>query len=99
MANSAQSRKRAFQAEKRRKRNVSLHSMVRTYIKKTLQAIDAGKYEAAQSAYQKTVSALDKLANKGIITKNKAARHKHRLNKQVHALKQAWLFYNQLEVN
>ena len=86
MANSAGSKKRARQAEKRRGHNVSLRSMVRTYLKKTVAALDTGNKEAAQHAYVTAVSALDKSVNKGIYTKNKAARHKSRLNAKIKAL-------------
>jgi small subunit ribosomal protein S20 len=60
--------------------------MTRTYIKKVLSAVKAGDAEAAQAAYTAAAPIIDKLANKGIIHKNKAARHKSRLNKQVKAL-------------
>ncbi len=86
MANSPQARKRARQNEKRRKHNASLRSMVRTYLKKTYAAIESGEVEAAQAAYNAVVPVLDRIADKGIIHKNKAARHKSRLNAQVKAL-------------
>lgn len=86
MANSAQARKRARQNETRRKHNASLRSMVRTYLKKTYAAIESGEAEAAQTAYNTFVPILDRIADKGIIHKNKAARHKSRLNAQVKAL-------------
>ena len=86
MANSPQARKRARQNEKRRKHNASLRSMVRTYLKKTYAAIESGEAEAAQAAYNAVVPVPDRIADKGIIHKNKAARHKSRLNAQVKAL-------------
>jgi small subunit ribosomal protein S20 len=86
VANSPQARKRARQNEKRRKHNASLRSMVRTYLKKTYAAIESGEAEAAQAAYNAVVPVLDRIADKGIIHKNKAARHKSRLNAQVKAL-------------
>ncbi len=86
MANSPQARKRAQQNENRRKHNASLRSMVRTYLKKTYAAIESGEAEAAQAAYNAVVPVLDRIADKGIIHKNKAARHKSRLNAQVKAL-------------
>mgnify|MGYP003388387525 CR=1 FL=1 len=86
MANSPQARKRARQNETRRKHNASLRSMVRTYLKKTYAAIESGEAEAAQAAYNTVVPILDRIADKGIIHKNKAARHKSRLNAQVKAL-------------
>ncbi|MFB9886615.1 30S ribosomal protein S20 [Balneatrix alpica] len=86
MANSAGSKKRARQAEKHRKHNASMRSMVRTYLKKTVNAIEAGQVEAAQAAYQAAVPVLDRAADKGLFHKNKAARHKARLNAAIKAL-------------
>ena len=86
MANSPQAKKRARQAEKRRKHNTSLRSTVRTSIKKVLASIASGNAEEAQQAYSSAVPIIDRMADKGIIHKNKAARHKSRLNAQVKAL-------------
>ena len=86
MANSPQARKRARQNDKRRAHNAGLRSMTRTYIKKVYAAIDAGDAAAAQEAYNAAVPVIDRVADKGIIHKNKAARHKSRLNAQVKAL-------------
>ena len=86
MANSVQAKKRARQNEKRRQHNASLRSMVRTYIKKVDAAIASGDHAAAQEAYTASVPVLDRMADKGILHKNKAARHKSRLNTQVKAL-------------
>ena len=86
MANSAQARKRARQNVKQRAKNVSQRSMVRTYIKRVVAAIEAKSYELATEAYKKAVPVIDRLADNGIIHKNKAARHKSRLNKAIKAL-------------
>jgi small subunit ribosomal protein S20 len=86
VANSPQARKRARQAEKRRRHNASLRSVVRTSIKKVLAAIKTGDAEVARTAYTAAVPVIDRMADKGIIHKNKAARHKSRLNAQVKAL-------------
>ncbi|GAA6167545.1 30S ribosomal protein S20 [Sessilibacter corallicola] len=89
MANSPQAKKRARQNDKARQHNASLRSMVRTYIKKVNAAIAAGDQEAAKAAYAAAVPVIDRIADKGIIHKNKAARHKSRLNAQVKALSAA----------
>ncbi len=89
MANSAQARKRARQGEVRRRHNASFRSMVRTYLKKVIAAIQTGDYDKATTAYQAAVPVIDRMADKGIIHKNKAARHKSRLNAAVLALKAA----------
>lgn len=86
MANSAQAKKRARQNVTARKHNASLRSMVRTYIKKVVNAIAAGEHAAASEAYKKAVPVIDRMADKGIIHKNKAARHKSRLNGHIKAL-------------
>ena len=86
MANSAGSRKRARQAEKRRQHNASLRSMVRTYIKKVEAAIDSGDQTASQEAFKVARPILDSSVNKGIFHKNKVARIKSRLSKKIVAL-------------
>lgn len=86
MANSAQARKRVRQAEKARRHNASRRSMMRTNLKKVVYAIDAGDKEAATQAYKEAVPVIDRMANKGLIHANKAARHKSRLNAQIKAM-------------
>ena len=86
MANTAQSRKRARQAETHRQRNAGYRAMFRTYIKKVLAAINAGNKEEATTAYKDAVSVIDKTSNKGLIHKNKAARYKSRLNTRIRAM-------------
>ncbi|MDZ7922675.1 MAG: 30S ribosomal protein S20 [Marinagarivorans sp.] len=86
MANSPQARKRARQNDKARAHNASLRSMARTYIKKVLVAVKAGDVEAAKLAFSAAVPVIDRIADKGIIHKNKAARHKSRLNAKVKAI-------------
>ena len=86
MANSPQAKKRARQAEKRRSQNASQRSLVRTVIKKVNAAVDAGNAAEAKTAYDNAVPVIDRMADKGILHKNKAARHKSRLNTQVKGL-------------
>lgn len=87
MANSPQARKRARQGETRRRHNASFRSMVRTYIKKVDAAIEGGDHKTAVETYISATPVIDRMADKGIIHKNKAARHKSRLNMAVKALK------------
>ena len=86
MANSAQAKKRARQAEDSRQRNASQRSAMRTSVKSLQKAIDAGDKEQATAAYQAAVPVLDRMARKSLIHKNAAARSKSRLNKAVRAL-------------
>ena len=89
MANSPQARKRARQNDKRRVHNASLRSLVRTKIKQVIAAADTGSADDARAAYDSAVPVIDKMANRGIIKKNKAARHKSHLNARVKALASA----------
>ncbi len=86
MANSPQAKKRARQAEKHRIRNAGMRSMMRTHVKRVVYAIEAGDKSAAETAYKDAVPVLDSMARKGLVHKNKAARHKSRLNAQIRAL-------------
>lgn len=86
MANSLSARKRARQAERHRKHNASQRSFVRTEIKKVLKAIESGDQKAAKAAFDEAVPAIDKSVAKGIMHKNKAARHKSRMNAHIKAL-------------
>lgn len=86
MANTASARKRASQSEHRRQRNASARSMMRTYLKATVAAIASADKKAAEAAYKIVVPVLDSSACSGIISRNKAARHKSRMNAQIRAL-------------
>ena len=86
LANSPQARKRARQAERRRARNASHRSRVRTYVKRVVAAVEAGDREAASSALQLAEPVIDRMASKGILHKNKAARHKRRLAARIKRL-------------
>jgi len=86
MANTAQARKRARQAIARNKHNASMRSMMRTAIKRVRQAIDTGDKAAAETTFRKATSIIDRVADKDIIHKNKAARHKSRLAAAIKAL-------------
>ena len=86
MANSPQARKRARQNDKRRAHNASIRSLVRTKIKQVIAAVDTGDADNARAALDSAVPVIDRMANRGVIKKNKAARHKSRLNARVKAL-------------
>lgn len=60
--------------------------MVRTYIKKVQAAIDANDAEAANAALVAAIPIIDRMAARGILHKNKAARHKSRLTAAIAAL-------------
>lgn len=89
MANTKQARKRVRQAERNRQQNMSHRSMMRTYLKKTVAAIAEKDVAKAEANYEIASKVVDKMASKGIIHKNKAARHKSRLSAQIKQLKAA----------
>ncbi|MAS00066.1 MAG: 30S ribosomal protein S20 [Nitrosomonadales bacterium] len=80
MANTAQAKKRARQNDSRRLHNASLKSTLRTAIKKISNAILSGDKKVAKKMFDENVPTIDRIADKKIIHKNKAARHKSRLN-------------------
>lgn len=86
MANIKSALKRARQAEKTRMHNMGLRSKMRTRIKDVVKACDAGDKDAAVAAYEAAVPVIDSMINKGIVNRNKAARHKSRLNARIKAL-------------
>ena len=83
MANSAQARKRARQADKHNQHNAAMRSTMRTANKKITKAIEEGDAETAKTAYLAAVPIIDRMARKGIIHKNKAARQRSRLNQSI----------------
>jgi small subunit ribosomal protein S20 len=86
MANTAQSRKRARQSEKRRQHNAALRTTFRSAVKKVQKAIAAGDKAGAAQLFRGATSALDRIADKRVIHKNKAARQKRRLAAEIKAL-------------
>ena len=86
LANTAQARKRVRQAAKARNSNAAKKSVFRTSIKKVLKSISDKNSEQSKKDFISAVSCIDKLVQKGLIHKNKAARHKSRLNNKIKAL-------------
>jgi small subunit ribosomal protein S20 len=86
MANTAQAKKRARQAEKSRARNTGQRSNLRTFIKKVSAAIDTGDAKQAQEALKVAAPLIDAAVNKGLVHKNNAARKKSRLNAKIRAM-------------
>jgi small subunit ribosomal protein S20 len=86
MANIASARKAARQSEKRRVHNASQRSALRSAIKRVRKAIEAGDKTAARNMLRDSTKVLDSIADKEIIHKNKAARHKSRLSAAIKAM-------------
>ncbi len=87
MANSKSARKRIRIAETRRVRNRPYRTAARTFVKKAEAAIRAGDQTVAQSAVVDAISMLDRVASKGIIHRNNAARRKSRLMAKLNHLR------------
>ncbi|MGQ9685718.1 MAG: 30S ribosomal protein S20 [Thiobacillaceae bacterium] len=86
MANTAQARKRARQNAKQRLHNMALRSQYRTAVKKVRKAVEAGDKAKAQAVFQVSMGVIDSIADKNIVHKNKAARHKSRLSAAIKAM-------------
>jgi small subunit ribosomal protein S20 len=89
VANIKSAKKRAKQAVVRNARNTSQRSMLRTAVKRILKAIEGNDVAAAEAAYKTAVPILDRYSARGLIHKNKAARHKSRINTRIKAMKAA----------
>lgn len=86
MANTAQAKKRARQAEIHRAHNVTQRTLLRTQIKKAREAVGSKDKNSAQKAFKEAASVIDRMAGKGIIHKNAAARYKSSLNNRLRAM-------------
>ena len=86
MANIQSAKKRARQAEMRNMRNTSQRSMLRSSIRKVVKAIEAKDKAGAEAAYKAAEPVLDRYASRGLIQRNKAARHKSRLAAHIKAI-------------
>ena len=86
MANIKSQKKRVRTNEKAHKRNVAVKSALKTAIRHTREAIEAGDKAAAEAAYQIAARKLDKAASKGVIHKNQAANRKSGLALKINAL-------------
>ena len=89
MANIKSAKKRDKQAVVRNMRNTGQRSMLRTAVKKVLKALEANDAAGAQAAFAVAQPILDRFSSRGLIHKNKAARHKSRLTARIKALQAA----------
>jgi small subunit ribosomal protein S20 len=79
VANTKSAEKAARQAVKHRAANVANRSRLRTAIRKATEAAASGKAEVATAGVREAQPVIDSMVNKGLIHRNKAARHKSRL--------------------
>jgi small subunit ribosomal protein S20 len=86
LANIQSAKKRARQAGKRRAHKVALRSRVRTAIKKVMKAVETGNKDEAKASFAAVVPEIDRMANKGILQKNRAAHYKSQLNAKLRAM-------------
>ena len=86
MANTKQAAKRARQAVRHRSHNMSARSKMRTQLKHALKATSGSDVEQARTEYRAATSAVDSMVNKKLVHRNKAARHKRRLNARLKAM-------------
>jgi small subunit ribosomal protein S20 len=89
LANTQSAIKRIRRAERRRKINQVHRSRARTYVKRTRSLIAAGQIDEAEAVALQAVRSLDRAAAKGIIHKNRAARSKSRLIRQLNQAREA----------
>jgi small subunit ribosomal protein S20 len=85
VANTKSAEKAARQAVKHRAQNVALRSSMRTSIRKATEAAATGDKAAARKAFQEAQPVIDSMVNKGLVHRNKAARHKSRLSAKAKA--------------
>ena len=86
MANIKSQIKRIKTNEKARARNKAVKSELKTYVRKTREAVVAGDKDAATKALQVASRKLDKAVSKGVIHKNQAANRKSKLHSAVNGL-------------
>ena len=86
MPNIKSAKKRVVISEKARQRNVAARSKMRTLVKNVLKAVMAGNKDEAKAAFALAEPVLDRAAGKGLIHKNKAARHKSKLAAKIKAM-------------
>ena len=86
MANIKSQIKRIRTNEKRRQRNLAIKSELKTLVRKTREAVEAGDKEAAIEALRVASRKLDKAVSKGVIHRNQAANRKSKLARRVQSL-------------
>lgn len=65
---------------------MGMRAMMRTCIKNVYHAIEKGDKATAEAAFKQAEPAIDRMANKGLIHRNKASRHKSRLSHHIHSM-------------
>ena len=89
MAHTLSALKRIRQSEKKKLRNKSYKSKMRTMVKKFGAATEAGDAQATEKAFKDAVSTIASIGSKGVIHKNQVARRMSRLALKLNATKSA----------
>lgn len=84
MANHPSALKRVRQTRRRTKRNRANTARLRTALRTARKALRRGDAKEAGELFPATIEQIDKAAQKGVLHRNAAARHKSRLSKAVH---------------
>jgi len=87
VAHSLSAKKRVRQNEKRRARNRHRKTLIRDGVKELTAAITKGDFAKVDDQFKKVAQTLDRVAAKGTIHKNTAARKRSRLAKRINAAK------------
>ena len=85
MAHSLSAKKRVRQNIKRRARNRARKEMIKDQVKGFSAALTGGDFDKAEAELRKVTQRLDRVATKGTIHKNTAARKRSRLTKRLNA--------------
>jgi small subunit ribosomal protein S20 len=86
LANIKSAQKRARQSVKNRGHNMAMRSKMRTHVRKVIAAIESGDRANAEATYKAAMPVIDGMVSKGIVHRNKAARHKSRLNDRIRVM-------------
>jgi small subunit ribosomal protein S20 len=86
LAHHKSAKKRIRQNEKKRIRNRHIRTTLRSALKKFEQTLAQQNSEELKALIDKTISIVDKAASKGVIHKNKAARHVSQIRRKASSL-------------
>ncbi|WP_018296420.1 30S ribosomal protein S20 [Corynebacterium lubricantis] len=86
MANIKQQQKRVLTNEKRRLRNKSVRSAVRTELRKFRETVEGGDKAAAETQLRVASRQLDKAVTKGVFHRNNAANKKSNMAKALNKM-------------
>jgi small subunit ribosomal protein S20 len=89
VAHSLSAKKRIRQNIKRRARNRARKESIKDQVKGFLGALASGDFKKAEDEFRKATQRLDKVAAKGTIHKNTAARRRSRLARRMNAARAA----------